>query len=237
MKLRTVLLTSVLALLACGDTGQQRLQIPVSAQGSQRDFSEVADARFTLERAELGFGPLYLCATEGADVELCEVALAELLQTVTIDGLARESVAVGTLAATTGSVRSALYDYGISWLLTQQAPRASEGAPDGHSLMLAGTVTRAEQTLRFEAQIEIEPRAAGDAALNALATSRELRAGDHLMLSVDPYRWLARINLDKLFALDSDGDGQVTLAAEDQAYQAIVLGMTNAAPVALIWSP
>jgi len=221
---------------ACGDTGQQRLRIPVVAQGSQRDFFEVGDARFTLQRAELGFGPLYLCATEGADVDLCEVALGEFLQTITIDGLDGQPTTVGTLDATTGNVRSALYDYGISWLLTQQQPRASKGAPDGHSLVLSGSVTRAQQTLLFEAVVDIAPLSAGDAALNALATQRDLKSGDQLRLQVDPYRWLSRINLDKLFALDEDRDGQVTLGEETQAYQALVLGMTNAAPVQLVWS-
>lgn len=228
---------ALLLCAACGDTGQQYLRIPVLAEGSQRDFVEVADARFTLSRAELGFGPLYLCATEGADVELCDVALGELLETVTLDGLAREQVAVGTLSATTGSVRSALYDYGISWLLTEQAPRASEGAPEGHSLVLEGAVSRAEQTLQFTARVDIAPLTAGDAAVNALATSRELSASDALILRVDPYRWLTRINVDKLFALDEDADGQVTLTPDTQAYQALVLGMTNAAPVQIDWQP
>lgn len=225
-----------LALSACGDTGQQRLQLAVSAQGSQRDFLDVADARFTLSRAELGFGPLYLCATEGAEVELCEVALGELLETVTIDGLAAQRVSVGTLAATTGSVRSALYDYGISWLLTEQEPRASQGAPEGHSLVLAGAVTRGSQSLQFETRVDIKPTAPGDAALNALKTERELAAGDQLTLQVDPYRWLTRVNVDKLFELDEDGDGQVVLDESSQAYQALVLGMTNSAPVQLVWS-
>lgn len=231
-KLWLVLLLSA----ACGDTSQQRLRIPVRFEGSQRDFLMLAEARFTLSRAELAFGPLYLCATEGADVELCDVALGELLETVTLDALSPAQVEVGTLAATTGSVRSALYDYGFSWLLTEQAPRASPGAPEGHSLVLEGVVTRAERTLQLTARVDIRPLAAGDAALNALATSRELSPGDQLILRVDPYRWLSRINVDKLFELDEDGDGQVALTPDTQAFQAIVLGMTNVAPVELTWT-
>jgi hypothetical protein len=227
----------LIGLLGCGETGQQRLDIPVFAQGSQRDMLAVGDARFTLQRAEIGFGPLYLCATDGADVELCDVALGEMLETVTVQGLMPAAQALGTLHATTGSVHSALYDYGISWLLTQQGPRPSAGAPEGHSVVLEGSLTRAEQSLRFSARLDVLPRAPGDAALNALATRRELRAGDRLTLRVDPYRWLMRINVDKLFELDQDGDGEVTLRSDTQAYQAILQGMTNGAPLALEWSP
>lgn len=225
----------IVLLLACGETGQERLRIPVFAQGAERDFIDVGEARFTLQRADVGFGPLYLCATQGADAHLCEAALGELLDTVSIDGLSSAASPVGNLEATTGSVRSALYDYGISWLLTEQKARPSAGAPDGHSLVLEGDVSVGEQTLHFLANVDITPLTAGDAALNALATSRELRAGDRLTLRVDPYRWLSRVQVDKLLALDDDGDGQVTLPRDSQAYSAIVLGMTNAAPVALSW--
>jgi hypothetical protein len=41
--------------------------------------------------------------------------------------------------------------------------------------------------------------------------------------------------VEKLFALDADADGEVVLGPEDQAYQAIVQGMTNRAPLGFEW--
>jgi hypothetical protein len=92
--------------------------------------------------------------------------------------------------------------------------------------------------LRFSAQIDIEPLSRGDAAVNARRTSTEISASpaQRLIVSLDPYRWLERIDAEELFALDPDGDGVVELAPEHQAYQAIVQGMTSRAPLAFEWS-
>jgi hypothetical protein len=231
--------TALLCLLAaCGDTGQARVRIAAEARGSARESITVGETRFRLTRAEVGFGPVYFCATEGAEVELCQVAIAELLETVTLDGLARDSLPFGELAATTGSVRSALFDYGISWLLTRSTPRVNPGAPEGHSAILEGEAENESGVLRFSAQIDIEPLSRGDAAVNARRTSAEISASptQRLIVSLDPYRWLERIDVEKLFALDPDGDGMVSLEPEHQAYQAIVQGMTSRAPLAFEWS-
>jgi hypothetical protein len=231
--------TALLCLLAaCGDTGQARVRIAAEARGSSRESISVGETRFSLTRAEVGFGPVYFCATEGAEVELCQVAIAELLETVTLDGLARDSLPFGELSATTGSVRSALFDYGISWFLTRSTARSNPGAPEGHSAILEGEAKNDSGMLRFSAQIDIEPLSRGDAAVNARRTSTEIAAApaQRLIVSLDPYRWLERIDVEQLFALDVDGDGVVALSPEHQAYQAIVQGMTNRAPLTFEWS-
>lgn len=227
-----------LCLLACGDTGQARVRIAAEARGAERTSITVGETRFTLTRADVAFGPAYFCATEGASVDLCQVALAELLETVTLDGLSPESQPLGQLSATTGSVRSALFDYGISWLLTRPAPRANPGAPSGHSAILEGEAENGDRVLRFSALIDIEPLSRGDAAVNARRTSAEISAGpeQRLIVSLDPYRWLERVDVEQLFALDADGDREVALAPEHQAYQAIVQGMTSRAPLEFAWT-
>jgi hypothetical protein len=166
---------ALLCLLASrGDTGQARVQIEAAARGSARASITVGDTRFHLTRADVAFGPVYFCATEGARVELCEVALAELLETVTLDGLTSETRSFGALDATTGNVRSALFDYGISWFLTRSAPAANPGAPGGHSAILEGEAENESGVLRFSARIDIEPLSRGDAAVNARRTSVEI---------------------------------------------------------------
>jgi hypothetical protein len=230
---------ALLCLLAgCGgDTGQARVRIEAAARGTARDSITVGETRFHLTRADVAFGPVYFCATEGAQVELCQVALAELLETVTLDGLDSEARPFGALDATTGSVHSALFDYGISWLLTRSAPASNPGAPGGHSAILEGEAENESGPLRFSARIDIEPLSRGDAAVNARRTSVEITASPapRLIVSLDPYQWLARIDVEELFALDVDADGEVVLGPEDQAYQAIVQGMTNRAPLAFEW--
>jgi hypothetical protein len=223
------------ALLGCGDTGQTRLSVALSSEGNPAARLRVGDADFSLSRADVAFGPAYFCATVSASPDLCEVALLELRETVVLDGIGARVDHLASLQGTTGEIRSALYDFGLSWLLTRPAPEPAANAPEGHSALISGDVARAGQTLHFEAAIDIAPRARGDSAMNAQRTRHVLGAGQVLKLTVDPTRWLSHIDVDALFARDTDGDGAVVLAPEDQAFVAIVQGMQNSAPVSFTW--
>ena len=75
-------------LSACGNTGQEHLALNLAVRGTQQTSLESNGAIFTLTRAQVAVGPLYFCATQAADTELCEAALAELTRAVLIDGLA-----------------------------------------------------------------------------------------------------------------------------------------------------
>lgn len=216
---------------ACGDTGRDHFTVPLYAQGTEPRDVEVEGGTLRLERASLSFGPLYLCATESAETELCETALAEWLAAGTIDGLSESPKRLGVLEATTGEVRSGFFDYGISWLLTSQAPEASEGT-NGHSAVLTFQATpEGEEPFEVRVEIDVEPLGPGDAAVNALRTRNALHKGDTLTVVFDPNAWLRRVRLQELVALDDDKDLKVSLRPGDQAYEAIVQAMTaNAKP-------
>jgi hypothetical protein len=62
-------------------------------------------------------------------------------------------------------------------------------------------------------------------------TRQNLRDGELLTLAVDPYLWLRPLDVDALFALDTQGTGQVSIERGSQAYEAILQGMQNRAPV------
>jgi hypothetical protein len=224
---------AAIALLACGhESAETRVQLSVTAEGTARDMLAVGDTLYTLTRADVGFGPVYFCAEQGATPALCEVARAQMLETVTLDGLAAGRGELGRLHATSGDIRSCFYDYGISWLLTESTAQARPGAPDGHSAVLEGRATRQGASLRFEVHIDIEPSQAGAAAVDGQATEFAISAhGAQLSVRLDPYRWLEGIDSDALFALDEDGDGSVEITPADQAYQAIAQGMTTGAPL------
>jgi hypothetical protein len=176
-----------------------------------------------------------LCASENPGIELCEVAVAELTDSVRIDGLDADAQPAAELDATTGRIGSALYDYGVSYLLTEPAPRAAQAAPAGHSAVLEGEVERAGERLAFSAAVDVVPLAAGELA-GAQRTSHRVRGeGERLVVEIEPYAWLTRIDVDALFALDDDGDGQVRIEPGTQAYESIVQGMQNRAPAKLIW--
>jgi hypothetical protein len=134
-------------------------------------------------------------------------------------------------------VRSGLYDYGIVFLLTHNAPMAIAGAPEGHSAVLEGNVERAGEVRRFQAQVDIEPAVPGDTAVSAQRTDHEIAGeGEDLTVSVDPYAWLANIDVDALFALPVDENGITQLSDGTQAYEALLQGLQNRAPARFVWS-
>jgi len=224
-------------LLSCGDAGRDRVRVPVTASGEQAREVAIDGGVLRLTRAEVAVGPLYLCATKSAEIELCETALAELLDVRAFDALSQQEQPLGTLDGTSGTIRSGFFDYGISWTLTQQAPRASEGSVDGHSARLVGTLEAEDgANLSFVADVDVTPLSAGDAAVNGLKSLHELDAATSALdIHVDPSRWLRRIQADKLRALDDDGDGKVVLKRGDQPYEAILQGMTANDPPELVW--
>jgi hypothetical protein len=227
---------ALVVLQACGDTGREHFIIPAQFQGTPARAVTIEGATLELTRAEVAFGPLYLCATESAESELCETALAELLSVRTFDALSPALRELGELDATTGSVRSGFFDYGISWLLTRQEPAAHPSAAAGHSARLRLRVTAGDgSTLSVSADVDLEPLSPGDAAVNGLQTRRDLRGDDRLVVTVDPSAWLERIRYERLLELDTDADGDVELAPGDQPYEAIVQGMTVHDPARLIW--
>jgi hypothetical protein len=233
--MKRVLFTA-LALASCVEASQTRLQVSLVATGSAGTSVQVADTAFALSRAEVAFGPAYFCATQSADPELCAVALLELRGTVRIDALSGESQELGTLEGTSGEIRSALYDYGISWPLTRTSLAPAAAAPEGHSAVLEGIAERAGERLHFRAALDVLPRARGDAAMNAQRTRHTLSPdGDVLRVRVDPLRWLIRVRPDALFALDADGDGEVVLAPGDQPYEAMLQALQSAAPLSFEW--
>jgi hypothetical protein len=225
-----------LAPLACGDAGGERLQLALAAQGSAARRVAINGGRLELSRAEVGLGPLYLCAANSAEAELCEVAIAEWLDAARLDALDEAPIQLGSLTAVSGSVRSAQLDYGISWLLTRSAPEASDAAPGGHSAQLSGVAEGEDGTrIELEAEIDLPPLTRGGSALQLRIEEHRLAAGETLTLRVDPQRWVRRVRFADLAVLDSDGDGHVVLAPGDQAYEAIVQAMSGAGAPAFEW--
>ncbi len=222
---------------ACGDTGRAELSLPVFAEGTKARDVEIEGARIRLTQAEIAFGPLYLCATESAESDLCETALAELLSTQTCDGLSPRQQPFPELAGTTGKVQSGFFDYGITWGLTQQMPSPNKGSVRGHSARLRGQIELDDgPSFAFHADIDIEPLSAGDAAVNGLRTRHDLTTDTQsLTVLFDPNAWLRRIKLAGILMLEPDEKGEVSFEPGSQPYEAIVQGMTANSPPTLEW--
>lgn len=238
---RALCITLCLA-VGCSGTGLGYLEVPLHVAGTEGARAPVmqGDLTLTLERAEVGVGPLWLCATENASPESCESALLELRGAVPVDALEPSPVMVATLTGVTGTARTAMFDYGISWLAPASRARALEGAPSGHSAVFRARVVRASDGLAFgvEADVDIVPTMAGALAIpGRRIDAHELSPDrpDALVVRVDVGAWWSRVDLARLAARAEDGEDPVVLRPGDADYEALVVAMTAGVLPALEW--
>lgn len=214
-------LLCVLGIGCTMDTGQGLVEIPVSVRGTDAaEFAGEDGWTITLDRADVAFGPLTLCASINPG-DACESARAEMLETVVIDAVDPLTHEVGALRGSEGTVRSLMHDYGVSWLLTQTAPAPIDGA----SLVASGHASRGTDVVLFDARITIAPSRAGLVVVRrSLADGEEqtLTADSRLTVVVDPRPWFAQIDWDEF-----DPAERVAIAPDTQAHRALVQGMTS----------
>lgn len=227
----------VLFAWGCGDTVGERVTMRVSARGAETPAFGVGDFHVTLDEAQVGFGPLYLCASNVPSDELCGTALAELTTSVTVDALDPDAQPLPPLEGTTGEVRSAVFDYGISWALTSDFPTPGPGAPGGHSMKLRGTAARDDDTFEFFANVDVTVKAPGRLATGVATTHALTDDRSHLTLGFDPRAWLENVDFERLAELAAETpDEPVELASGSPSYDAIVISMTARRRVVFDWS-
>ncbi|MBT8480294.1 MAG: hypothetical protein HKP36_01785 [Myxococcales bacterium] len=251
-------------LSACGETTGGFVEIPFAGQGTAAQSFTKDGWEVTLSDATLGFGPIYFCATESALSSRCEVAILEYLEGSKLDGLDPSSQPIGSLYGTTGTVRTAFFDYGIVWLLTKPLPEALAGVPEGpavvrsesssyvpkgHSAQFAGTASCVAEpatccpgaascptSFAFEANVDVLVANPGTPAVNGVRTSQEITSEPRtLTVTFDPNAWWQSIDFARLAALD-DGTGSVLLEPDDPDYSALVIAMTANELPQLTWT-
>ena len=133
-----------LTLWGCGpiERGQVYGEIDFKTQGTRIEEVDVDEGILVVNRAELAFGPLYLCSGLQAG-HLCETARLEFVESKIIDLLDDQEVTLGQLTGMSGLVQSWMFDLGIVSTRTHSKPVVLESARDlgGHSFVLEGTLT------------------------------------------------------------------------------------------------
>lgn len=197
-----------LLLTGCIDTSIEATTVSLSVAGTDAPaFEDRAGHPVTLTRADLAFGPLYLCPGNQAG-ELCEEALAEHTDAVVVDALDPDPVSVGEMPAITGTARSFMYDLGIASLLGRDAPLVTEAARSlgDVSTVVEGQVEVAGQTVPFEIAV---PIAAGPMTEGGVPVVRSGTAdafvleilpdgGSSLTVRFDPRAWLRSADFGSL---------------------------------------
>ena len=234
MSQRSLVLAFVFVFAGCVESGRTRVSIPVHGAGTDVRTFVVGDRTVTLDDARIAWGPAYFCTTPFADVDLCPTALAEVRSAATIDALDGAPQLVGSLDGISGTVRSAMFDYGITWLLPATAARPDPGAVDGaHSAHFAGSVQRAGVVTRFVLDVDMVPLNSGVSAAHGVPTVHVLDARpDALVVRFDPAAIFAGADFRDLVPSGAD---PVIVTEQSSLYQSVVIALASSALPTLEW--
>lgn len=236
--------------LACTDVGQTYVELPLYAAGSELPptLLAVGDVTLRIDRAELAFGPLYLCAGTQAG-ELCDTARLEWLRSTRIDLTDPEPRRAGTLTGTTGSVRSWMYDLGISSQLTRGEPFVLDAARQlgGASLLVRGSARSDGPEVPFEVAVVVQQGADVERGVPVIRKSpsdafgHEIAETDSaLWVTFDLSDWLARVDMRSALSaspctLEGDCSEPLRLEPDGQAYRGLYQALVSGRRPELSW--
>jgi hypothetical protein len=187
----------------------------------------------TLSRAELAFGPVYFCAAAFGSSTLCASSIAELTTITRVDGLASHPTPLGTVHGFTGKIRSASYDYGISWFDTTTRPSIAPVAPLGHSARLEGQARRGATLISFTADIDVIPQFQGQRAVPTAHVSADVTSSPHrLEVHFDAPSWVRQLDFD---AIASKAGPLFVIEPGSAEHDALLIGMKNLTPPTFRW--
>lgn len=252
LPLRALVLPLAGALSGCADVGQSQADVPLYVSGSElsRPIPAVGDVMLSIDRAELAFGPLYLCAGAQAG-ELCDTARLEWLGSARIDLKQPEPRRTGTLSGTTGHVRSWMYDLGISSQLTDHEPFMLDAAQelDGASLVVEGRARHAGSELPFVVSVTVQQGTEVERGVPVVrkgtgdAFHHEITGAEPgLWVRFDASAWLRGMDLrselaETACALAGDCGEPLQLAPEGVAYRALHHAVVSGRRPELTWQP
>ncbi|HKQ70017.1 MAG TPA: hypothetical protein VJT73_11790 [Polyangiaceae bacterium] len=195
----------------------------------------IGDWQVTLSRAEFAFGPVYFCAAASGSPTLCQSSVAELITVTTVDSLATTPVALGTVHGFTGPIRSASYDYGISWFETQSRPGPLPGAPSGHSVVLGAEARRGAEVIPIFAKVDVTPQSQGYHAVQTAPVSADVTSSHYrLEVEFDVAGWLGQLDLDDIA---KTSERPFAIEPGDDAHSALLIGIRNLSPPVFRWVP
>lgn len=241
MKLHVVIALA-LWVVACADTEQAQLDVPLHVAGTDVvAFETTRGVSVTLDRVDLAFGPLYLCSSVEAG-EACDVARAEWLDAVVVDVLDATATEVGSLRSTTGSYRSFMFDLGISSLLTHDDALVSEAAQtlDANSIVIEGRVQLEGDETPFALALPIARTDDNELGVPVVrvraepASQHHIAEGDRdVTVRFDARPWLRGVDFA---AVCADRADCAELSSESQAARAVRNALTAGEPPTLRWN-
>lgn len=230
---RPWLLAALLGLAGCSSTGQPELTFPAFAVPAGTKELVAEGVTVTLDQARLSLGPVYFCASASGSATLCETALGEIREVTRIDALAAEAQPIGEFRGFTGDIRSASYDYGIHWYLTENEPSPAPEAPGGHSAHVEGTASQGALSVRFVADVDVVAPFQGQRAVPTTKVEGTASADTAAVeVRFDVASWLSGVDWPAALAA---GEDPLTIAPGSRDHDAIVIDMVSVRPPTFVF--
>lgn len=218
----------------CSEGGQTEVIFPAFVTSTAPSTMDVGTWSVTLDKASLLFGPAYFCAAATGAATLCTTAVAEIRRETLIDALDPNPQSLGDVHGFTGTIRSASYDHGIHWFVTEVEAGADNAAIGGHSAAFAGQARRGAQTIQFDARIDIPPPVQGERAVIRILEPVKLSSDDvQLEMKFDISQWISNLDFD---AAANAGQTSLIIKQGSKEHSGFVSSISNLAPLEFVWS-
>ncbi len=222
------------ATAGCSNTGQPEVSYPAFAVPAAPAPITAGEFTITLEEAVVAFGPAYFCAAASGSATLCDTALAELTEITAIDLLNPAPQPLGMVNGFTGEIRSASYDFGIYWLLSDGERTRAEAAPGGHSARIRGHAVSSEGAIEFIANVDVLAQFQGQRAVPTAPTSAIIgEEGARLEVHMDAGAWVQEVDWK---AVADAGVQPYEIAIGTPEHNAIVIAMVSTRPPKFVWT-
>ena len=242
--MRTVLvlcfaLAAPFALPGCIEASQEPVDYEAVAVASGNGTAVVSGWTITLSRADVALGPFYFCAAASGSSTLCESSIAEVTRVTVVNALAPVPVLIGRVHGFSGPIKSASYDFGISWFTTQTSATPAPALPGGHSIRLEGEASKGAVRFPFTADVDVVPQFQGQNAIaTAPAAANVESSATRLEVVLDPAAWLKQLDLDAVSAsVAATGKVPFAIVPGTPEHNAVLVGLKNLSPVELRWVP
>ena len=209
---QTAIITGLILISGCVDTGQEYAKTALFVSGSDLSapITSSDGSSIKIDRADIAFGPLYLCAGKSAG-HLCDTARLEWLDSAIVDTTLTEPTQIGELNGVTGTVRSWMYDLGISSQLTRQEPFVLDAAEQlgGSSFVLEATATVRGIEIPMVAEVAVKQTSDTELGVPVIRKSisepffRDITNNDEqLLITFDSSQWLKELSLIKYVSFE-----------------------------------
>lgn len=222
-----------LLLAGCGEAPQSEHSLDLVARAVEPGVLILTDGtEITLTRAELAFGPLYLCPGPTAG-QACAVARLEWLGSAVVDLRDGGEQPLGELTGVTGAVHSWMFDYGITSLLTEKAPFVSPAAEElgERSLVVEGTALVNGSAIAFSLAVRVAQGAEVEQGVQVVRSSASDGFDDEVTLDTEELRvefdvgpWLLALSGSD-FCPENTCEARVDLAVDTPAAERVAQAM------------